>query len=51
MASEVTDRPEDADVILADHYSGELRPGQKLIRSCDFELIHEYMNAPSGKKA
>ena len=51
MASEVTDRPEDADVIVADHYAGELRSGQTLIRSCDFEKIHEYMNGPSGKKA
>ena len=44
MATETVDRPEDADVIVADHYSGELREGQRLIRSTDHEKIFEYLN-------
>ena len=46
MATGIADRPEDADVIVADHYTGELREGQKLIRSCDIEKIIEYLKEP-----
>ena len=49
MATEIVEDPEDADVIVADHYKGNLRERQKLIRSCDYELIFEYLNV-SGKK-
>ena len=44
MATEVVNRPEEADVIVANHFSGELREGQKLIRSQDFEVIYSYLN-------
>ena len=49
MATEIVEKPEDADVIVADHFDGELRQGQKLIRSCDYELIFEYLNVPKKK--
>ena len=49
MATEVVDKPENADVIVANHFSGELRKGQQLIRSSDFEMIYSYLNAKSMK--
>lgn len=51
MATEVVDNPEDADVIIADHYTGQLREGQKRIRSRDYELIFEYLNESPKRKA
>ena len=51
MATEVTDSPEDADVIVADHCAATLREGQTLIRSCDTEKILAYLNEPPRSKA
>ena len=50
MATEVVSCPEDADVIVADHYSGDVRDGQRLIRSADHEKILEYLNGRGRKK-
>ncbi len=47
MATEIAEKPEDADLIVADHYTGELKEGQKLICSQDYELILEYLNGSS----
>jgi hypothetical protein len=44
MASETTDDPADADIIVADHYDGELKESQILIRSCDTEKVLAYLN-------
>ena len=49
MATETVSRPEDADVIVADHYTGELRKGQRLIRSTDHEKIFCFLNEPGQK--
>ena len=49
MATEIVDRPEDADVIVADHYDGQPLEGQKCIRSCDYEKILEYLNTKPEK--
>ena len=46
MASEIVKTPEEADVIVADHYESPLREGQTLIRSCDDEKVLAYLNAP-----
>ena len=51
MADGVTDTPEEADVIVADHYEGPIREGQVLIRSRDTEKVLPYltgMNAAPG---
>ena len=48
MADGVTDTPEEADVIVADHYEGPLREGQVLIRSRDTEKVLPYL---TGMKA
>ena len=50
MSTEVVSRPEDADVIVADRYTGELCEGQQLIRSVDHEKILGYLNGPEQKK-
>lgn len=46
MATEIVEKPGEADVIVADHYTEEPKEGQKLIRSCDYEKVFEYLNAP-----
>ena len=44
IATDIVDCPEDADVIVADRYKGEMSEHQILIRSIDTEKLLAYMN-------
>ena len=44
MASQLADDPAQADLIVADHFEGPVRPEQTLIRSCDLDKVLAMMN-------
>ena len=44
MATEITDDPAEADVIVSDRYEEDLKEEQVLIRSCDVEKVLAYLN-------